>query len=113
MATPEDRHFISFHPVLGAMGVSSLGLWEAEPTGWSSTFLNVPSATARRSEGEAEGASVLAVEERRVYVSTRLVAAETSLTDTFRLEQTCPQARRGRPGPGQTRRPREPFSKGS
>lgn len=48
------------HPVLGAMGLSGLELWEAEPTVWSSIFLNVPSATALRSEGEAESASVLA-----------------------------------------------------
>lgn len=52
--------FIRVHPVLGAMGLSGLELWEAEPTVWSSIFLNVPSATALRSEGEAESASVLA-----------------------------------------------------
>lgn len=61
MATPGDPHFVRVHPVLGAMGLSGLGLWEAEPTGRRSIFLNVPSATALHSEAEAESASVLAV----------------------------------------------------
>lgn len=60
-------------------------------------------------EGEAESASLLVVEERHFYISTRLVAAETSLTNTSRLEQTCPQVCGGWPEPGRPGGSREPF----
>lgn len=111
MATPGGPHFIRVHPVLGAMGLSGLGLWEAEPTGRSSIFLNVPSATALHSEGKGQSVSMLVVEERHFYVSTWLLAAEPiSLTSSgWSRPPRCVEGgwSQGRPGGS-----REPLSKG-
>uniref|UniRef100_F7CGT3 Vitellogenin domain-containing protein n=2 Tax=Equus caballus TaxID=9796 RepID=F7CGT3_HORSE len=48
-------------------------------------------AKLRSSEGEAESAFVLAVEEHHFRISTRLVPAEARLTNTVKMEQNFPQ----------------------
>lgn len=101
--------FIRVHPVLGAMGLSGLELWEAEPTVWSSIFLNVPSATALRSEGEAESASILAW---RSVTSTsapgRWLLRPVSLTPSG-WSRPAPRCVEGGQGQGRPGGSREPF----